>query len=397
MRRSGFIVFLGIVLSIYTLACLYVYLDYKIVIQHYGIHTGLFLIIYVLICSFFITGRFLERIYPRKSVFLLVKAGAYWLGMLLYLFLFLVTVDLIFGFLHAVNLIGPDNRLLWLIYLRLMIFFTVFLLLVYGYFNALHTRIREITIKTPKLPSIHEGVKIFVATDVHLGSIRGQESLSRLVKLINNSKSDLVIFGGDTLDEDIAPVIAQNLGDCLRKIRATYGVYGIPGNHEYIGGISSSLRYLQEQGIQMLMDETVGIAGKLLLIGRTDRDIKRFTGKERKKLSDLSGKIHDDRFSILLDHQPFGLDEAADLNLDLQISGHTHDGQLWPFNMITRRIYEISTGYLKKRNTHFVVSSGYGTWGPPLRIGTTPEVWIIHLLPVKDGDKSSPNYSHLNR
>jgi predicted MPP superfamily phosphohydrolase len=121
----------------------------------------------------------------------------------------------------------------------------------------------------------------------------------------------------------------------------------------------------------------VTILDGITLIGREDRSINQFAGKRRKPLADIVNGVADRSVIILMDHQPFGLDEAVAQGADLQLSGHTHHGQLWPFNLITNAIYEVSWGYKKKGETQFYVSSGAGTWGPPVRLGNTPE--IIHL------------------
>lgn len=381
MKRTQFIVFLTSVLTVYSLVCLYVFLDYRSVVNSMGVGSLWFTILYILLCSLFIAGRFLERIYPQHIIFYMVRTGAWWLGALIYLFLFLAITDiifLVFKVLHAPLLF---NHSALIIHTRLVILGSTLIILVAGYLNAIKPRKRKITINTSRLPAGSRPFRIFAVTDVHLGSIRGKRSLQRLVEMINKSNSDIVVFGGDTLDEDVAPVISQNLGDCLRQIRAVHGAIGIPGNHEYIGGIGAAIPYLREHGIRMLLDESVTFDDHFVVIGRQDRDMKRFTGKERLPLKALLQDKDRDKFIILLDHQPFVLSEAAEQGVDLQISGHTHDGQMWPFNLITKRIYEKSAGVLKNGDTRYIISSGYGTWGPPIRIGTHPEVWEITIVP----------------
>ncbi len=129
----------------------------------------------------------------------------------------------------------------------------------------------------------------------------------------------------------------------------------------------------------MLRDTAVLVNGQFYLVGRDDRDKPRFTGKPRKELSEILNKADHAYPIILMDHQPFNLEKSADNGVDLQLSGHTHNGQIWPFSYITRAIYELSWGYKKIRNTHVYVSCGFGTWGPPVRLGSRPEVLIIHL------------------
>lgn len=129
----------------------------------------------------------------------------------------------------------------------------------------------------------------------------------------------------------------------------------------------------------MLRDSVANIAGSFYVAGREDRDKNRFSGKNRLEVAELLSNIDHSLPIILLDHQPFALDKAAEAGVDLQLSGHTHHGQLWPLNFITRAVYEISMGYKQKGNTHFYVSPGYGGWGPPVRTGNRPEIVMIKL------------------
>jgi predicted MPP superfamily phosphohydrolase len=156
-------------------------------------------------------------------------------------------------------------------------------------------------------------------------------------------------------------------------------VYAITGNHEYIGGVEPACKYLVEHGLVELRDNYIMIANSLYIIGREDRSIKGFTGKVRKNLVEIMKGINKNLPIILMDHQPVKLAEAAENGVDLQLSGHTHHGQLWPFSFITKKVYELSMGYKKTGDTHYYVSCGVGTWGPPIRTGNRPEIIRIDL------------------
>jgi predicted MPP superfamily phosphohydrolase len=197
--------------------------------------------------------------------------------------------------------------------------------------------------------------------------------------MINQLEPDIVLLPGDVVDEDIGPVIKQNLGETLRKLRAPLGVVAVTGNHEYIGGVEPACRYLVDHGIIMLRDQVMVVRDSFTIVGREDRSYNRGKERKRKTLADLMKNVDRSLPVILMDHQPFGLQEAVDNGVDLQLSGHTHHGQLWPFNFITKRVYELSRGYLKKGDTHIYVSCGVGTWGPPVRTGNRPEIVNIKL------------------
>jgi len=159
----------------------------------------------------------------------------------------------------------------------------------------------------------------------------------------------------------------------------TDGLYAITGNHEFIGGAARTIPYIESKGIRVLKDEMVTLAGGIQLIGRIDRDSFRFYRKERSTLDELMKQTDTTRPVIVLDHQPFHLSETAKYGIDLQLSGHTHNGQMWPLNYVTEMIYELSSGYKKIRNTNFIVSSGYGLWGPRVRSGSRSEVLVINI------------------
>jgi hypothetical protein len=156
-------------------------------------------------------------------------------------------------------------------------------------------------------------------------------------------------------------------------------VYAVTGNHEYIGGVEPACAYLTEHGITMLRDAATVVAKSVVLAGREDISYNRGNGRKRKPLSELLNGCDRSLPIIVMDHQPFRLHEAEGQGVDLQLSGHTHHGQLFPFNFITERVFELSWGYKKKGNTHVYVSCGVGTWGPPVRIGNTPEIVDLTL------------------
>ncbi len=217
-----------------------------------------------------------------------------------------------------------------------------------GYINARTPIIKTLELSIPKNGHAIKSLNIAVASDIHLGTIVCKSKLERIVEHINSLNPDLVLLPGDVVDEDIGPVIRNNLGETLRKIQSKYGVFAITGNHEYIGGVEPACQYLAEHGITMLRDAWVKIGDSLYVVGREDISIRGFTGKTRKPLPELMAEVDKSYPVILMDHQPFRLEEAEINGVDLQLSGHTHHGQLWPFNFITKKVYELSWGYKKK-------------------------------------------------
>jgi len=213
-----------------------------------------------------------------------------------------------------------------------------------------------------------------------LGAIIGRSWEEKFVRMVANEKPDLVLLCGDLIDGEIAPVIRKQLGKHIQDIASPLGVYAISGNHEYIGNINKSINYLKSIHINVLQDTVLTLSNGLQLVGRKDLQ-SQYVEKDNeiKSLAELMKNIDHNKPVIVMKHQPYGLDEAVEAQVDLHLSGHTHHGQLFPINLITNALFEVSHGYLKKENTHFYVSSGFGSWGPSVRIGSQAEIVIFDI------------------
>jgi hypothetical protein len=390
MNRINFIIFFSIFILLYGLINYYVFFRGLHAIPAGSPIRSIYMIAFWVVSLSFIAGRFLERAAITPFSTALVWLGSFWFAAFAYFTMAALLIDL----LRLANYVVPffptfitDNIARTKVVLAIGVSSLVVIALVAGYFNARNPRIKTLEIHIPKSADSLKMLSVAVASDIHLGTIVGNGRLKTIVDSINNLHADLVLFPGDIVDEDLAPVIKQNLGETLRTIKAKYGVFAITGNHEYIGGVEQAYKYLMDHGIKVLRDEVVTVNGSITLVGREDRSISQFAGKKRRALLELMANV-DRRFPIIMmDHQPIRLNEAVDAGVDLQLSGHTHHGQLWPFGWITEAIYEVSWGYKKKSQTQFYVSSGVGTWGPPVRLGNTPE--IINLRITFDGAGSS--------
>ncbi|HSM47824.1 MAG TPA: metallophosphoesterase, partial [Draconibacterium sp.] len=165
----------------------------------------------------------------------------------------------------------------------------------------------------------------------------------------------------------------------LKNLQAKQGVYAVLGNHEFYGNASAAHEYLKNHKITVLRDSAVVLPNGIAIVGREDITSERMNGKHRKSIKELLNGIDLENPVFMLDHQPYKLAEVASHSVDLQVSGHTHNGQMWPFNYITAAMFEISRGYGKINDTHFYVSSGYGTWGPPIRTNSRSEIVVLEI------------------
>ncbi len=381
MKSYQFLVFFSIVLLIYSLVNYYIYIRGMQAIPAGMAFKGWYPWLFLFVSASYVIGRFMERawISPISSFFTFV--GSFWLAVMVYLLMTVIVIDLIRLILYFLPKIAflADNSEQVKKVLFLSISGMVGIVVLLGHINALNPRVKRLDIHIDKKAGLLKTLHIAAASDIHMGTLVGPRRTAKLVEMLNGCHADMILLAGDIVDEDLAPVIHNDLGRSLVKLKAPMGVFGITGNHEYIGGADSAVKYLKDHGIQMLRDTAIKIENSLYLAGRNDRDSKRFSSKERKSIDKVLESVDFSLPVIMMDHQPFNLQQVVDAGVDFQLSGHTHHGQLWPFSYITDAIYEVSWGYKQKGNSHFYVSSGYGGWGPPVRTGNRPEILDIYI------------------
>ena len=375
--RFSFLIFFSIVILIYLSSNYYLFVRG---LQVFSINPTLkksFIVVFWTLVPMFIFGSVLERTFSSAFSEWVYRIGAFWLAFMLYFTIAAVLIDLVRisnYFFHFLPIFSAVMKLR----LGLIVVSLVSVIVIAGHINALWINVKEIPLTIHKKISGASEIKILLASDIHLGALIGERREKRLLEIIREQKPDLVLLAGDLVDGEIAPVLRKNLGRHIQEISTPFGVYAISGNHEYIGGIDKTLPYLKSINIRMLIDEVITLPNGIQLVGRNDHSAGRGSNAP-KPLAELISGIDPSKPIIVLNHQPYNLQEAVDAEVDLHLSGHTHNGQLWPFNYLIKGIFELSWGYLKKDDTHFYVSSGYGTWGPPVRIGNRPEVVVFKL------------------
>lgn len=320
----------------------------------------------------YLSGRLLENRLPSGITDILVFVGALYLGFMVYQVIIYLSSDILFKLFCT----SPAPIALRTVFYGNLIVSIIMVLV--GYHNEWDTQVRHYEVKINKPAGQLRELNVVMASDLHLGTIIRNSRVEHLVSLINGQKPDIVLLVGDLVDEDLQPVVKLNLASELENIRSKYGIYAVTGNHEYIGGAEKAVHYLESKGIRFLRDSSVLIDSSFYLVGREDMSLN-FHGKKRKQIADIIKTDDKARPILLMDHQPFAINEAMENGIDLSVSGHTHHGQLWPFNYITDAVYEISRGYKEKGNTFCLVSSGFGTWGPPMRTNSKSEILDIKL------------------
>jgi len=375
-------IFLTIVFTVYFLTNLYLYIKGHRALAGAGYNTTVYTIIFLSIASAFIAGKVLE--YNHTSVFtdVLNVIGGFWMAFMLYGFLIWLTADLLLLVQSPFHLIPHSAIPKLRFWLFTGITVTTIILIVAGFITAVSPIVKRYDIKIDK--SFSNGadtLRIVAVSDIHLGSIIRKRSMRQLSEMISNEKPDIVLLLGDVIDGSIGPVLRGDLLSYLTLPDLLYGKYAITGNHEYMGDLKKSVPYIESKGIRVLKDEVVKLDDGVQIIGRLDRTAMQgfASGKGRASLDSLLAMTDTTGPVILLDHQPYGLAELANTGVDLQLSGHTHNGQIWPLSAITRKMFELSYGHAIFGNAHVIVSSGFGIWGPRMRIGTRPEIIVINL------------------
>ena len=251
-------------------------------------------------------------------------------------------------------------------------------LALYGYIEALHIRSETITIRTAKIPKEIGAFRIVQISDLHLGLIVREKRLKRIRKKVRAAAPDMLVSTGDLVDGETNNL--SKLADFLREIDPAYGKFAVTGNHEFYAGLTQSLNFTRTAGFTVLRGEGADVSGFITIAGVDDPTAKTFDAIEGVREEKLLPGFSDDRFTILLKHQPVVLKGSPAL-FDLQLSGHTHKGQIFPFTLLTRLVFSFNSGrYQLADGATLYVSRGSGTWGPPMRLMAPPEITIIDLI-----------------
>lgn len=348
-----------------------------------GANKKVYLVTMVLISLLYIIGMLLLRGNYSNFSKIFLGIGVSWFVILVYGILFLIGIDLLRIIGHFIQ---PMNKFFQLNSKSLIILGgSSFIFLLVGVFaigNKIATTPKITTYKVDiqKKSQNISSMKIAFISDLHLGVVIGRDRLKIMIDKANSIKPDLVLLGGDIIDGEGSPFINGKMGEEFKRLNPRFGVYGVLGNHEYFGSsVEENVKALKESNINMLIDEKVLVNNSFYILGRNDRSGRMAPNQNRKSIKDIMEGIDSSKPIILLDHQPFGLEEAATNFVDLQLSGHTHNGQFWPISLITKGIYELDWGQKIKDKTNIIVSCGLGTWGPQIRLGSYSEVVEINV------------------
>ncbi len=371
------VLFFIVFLIIYSAANYYIFIHGWHAIALFPFLKPFYMIIFLFAVSGYIIAKIAGSKIPEIIYDILLWSGSFWFAFMLYFFLFILLIDLTRLLNHFFSIYPTfitANYLATKFVAFIVVLFVSIIIIIAGFINTRNIKINHAEINIPKKSSMMNELNIVLVGDFHLTLINNGELLDKIVGNINSLDADIVLMTGDILDDNINILKRDNIGQSLSKIKSKCGVFVSNGNHEFINGADELDKYMEEMGLSVIRDSSVFIENSFYVVGRDDRSKINFTGKQRKSLKEIMTDINKNYPVILLDHTPSKLEEAVNENIDLQLSGHTHNGQMFPVNFITKWIYEISWGYLKKEQTQFYVTCGVGTWGPPVRLGSNSEI-----------------------
>ncbi|ANE46401.1 phosphoesterase [Paenibacillus swuensis] len=336
----------------------------------------LYWMIFTLIVFAYILGR--TRIPGGGLGRGLKRVGSYYFAVMEFAILLLPLADFTVWILHSQH----ANASIYIPVIGWSVVGILTLLMLRGSWNARTPIVRTHHITISKRAGDLKQLRIAVASDLHLGDIVSNKHMEKLVRAVNLMKPDLLLLPGDIIDDVVEPFIRLNMPEALKRIQTTYGTYAILGNHEYYGGsMDRYIEVMRQTGIPVLRDEVVEVEGLFQIAGRKDKTAEAADPNGRLPVDVLLAQTNPELPIILLDHQPYHLDKAAAAGADVMLSGHTHRGQFAPNHWVTRRLFELDWGYKLKGSMHAFVSSGFGTWGPPIRLASRAEILeiVIHL------------------
>lgn len=373
--------FLLTFLFIYGGVHLYAFLKAKAALE-FSAKTGIFLVLFMLVMGLApLMVRALERAgveFPARGV---AYIGYTWMGMLFLFFSYSLAADIYRLFVYLGRMVFSRDLSGLSLSPRYAFFLPLVLSLLtslYGYFEARDIRTERWTLKSPKVTQETGRLKIVQISDVHLGLIVREERLKRILRLVKAEDPDILVSTGDLVDGEICRL--NGLEDLLKEIKPKYGKFAVTGNHEFIAGFENAKCFTENAGFTLLRGEGITVQGILNIAGIDDPTGKRYGLAKDISEKTLLSELPREKFTLFLKHRPL-VDKEAQGLFDLQLSGHIHKGQIFPFSIITWLYYPVNSGKLNLTDSAFMyVSRGAGTWGPPLRFLSPPEVAVIELV-----------------
>lgn len=350
--------------------------------KHLRMKKAVYWVIFWAIALSYIPGKMIDKFFPDSVVGdALLLLDSYWFTSREYI-LFILLFCMLLGFINKkTGFLGKKltNALTNTPVLGLTLIILMVSYLLYGTLNAQNTVVTPYQLTVNKTAGSMQELHAVMISDMHLGRVVNNNRLIELVKKVNSLKPDIVLITGDSIEDDYTHYIKQNMATTLGKINSKYGVFAVLGNHDIAyGNTQINIANLSKAGIHVLKDKYVKVSDSFYLVGRSDRG-EVGENSDREKLGDIIQGMDKNLPVILMDHQPVEFENAIKNGIDIQLSGHTNNGQEGINKLLCNLTNELSYGVLRKDKFSAIVSSGFGTWGSPVRVGTLSEIVDIKI------------------
>lgn len=375
---ASFLVFFTIVTSIYSAGHYYVYSWLVRWTEPARLFRRSIQLGFVLLVISFPAAHFLAQVDYNPFTYSLTLVSSVWMGLVLYFGLLFLGMDLGYSIWRIFNLLWGRKFRLNLRSRRLLAGCAGLGVLLLGgaaWIEAHNLGVTRLEISLQKLPAEMDGFTLVQLSDLHYGMLTENGKLSRVVERVNELKPDLIVITGDLVDEGVSHM--EEMAGPLKRLKSRYGVLAVTGNHEYYAGVNRAVAIMESAGIEVLRNEMKVLPCGLQILGVDDPTGSRHMGEPAGDLGKQLSRLDRQKPSVLLYHQPIHFEKAASLGVGLQLSGHNHGGQLYPIIYISRMIYPRIPGLHQIGESKMYVSRGAGTWGPPMRLGSPPE--IVHI------------------
>jgi hypothetical protein len=325
--------------------------------------------------------RLTERAGHEDFARILAYIGYTWMGAMLIFFVTNILFDIFRLILYGSATLWSKDFSYAISAHRLYFFtclITTLLVVTYGVIEARQIKIEHLIIPTNKISTDIGKVRIVQISDVHLGLIIGEKRIKQIVKAIKIAKPDILVSTGDLVDVQLDNI--DGLASLFHEVDTIYGKFAVTGNHEFYVGLKRSLEFTRKAGFKILREEASIIPGIITIAGVDDEAVRGWRKGENMAEQNLCSHIDGSQYTVLLKHRPVPYTGSLCV-YDLQLSGHTHKGQIFPFYLITKLFFSQYTGFYQMNNaSSLYVSRGTGTWGPPIRFLAPPEVTIIDIV-----------------
>ncbi|MDQ1352099.1 MAG: Metallophosphoesterase [Acidobacteriota bacterium] len=368
--------FLFLILTVYFLPTIYTYVRLKKLFSR-RLYRILFTLCYIIFAlGFFIAEILSHRVNigagPARYIILI---GYYTLPYMLYLFLMTLASDILRGVNRLLKIVPAETTgtrkfqavTTWILFLLPA------LIVAFGAVHVNSLKVNEYHVTIPRKSAVINHLKIVMSADFHLGQITDKEFLGKFTHRVNALSPDIVLLPGDIVEGHRDDGETSGFAQHFHQIKSKYGIYASPGNHESHNR-GNKLKFFADAGINVLADAVVTIDNSFYLVGRNDA-----RSNTRESIEELLKQTPNNLPVILLDHRPTDIKEVSRHDVDIQLSGHTHNGQLFPLNFIINNLYELGWGHKKFENTHLFVTSGAQVWGPPVRTAGNSEIMVINV------------------